>query len=75
MVAPRSINRNAERIIARTRQSWGLSIREITDATLLEMSLVTLRISYYEGTEVSLRAEEFAKQERFKRRKKVMVWL
>lgn len=73
VVAPRSINPNAERIIPEPGNP-GVAIREITDATLLEMSLVT-RGSYSDGTEVSLRAEEFAKQERFKRRKKVMVWL
>ncbi len=72
VVAPRSINPNAEKLIPEPGNP-GVSIREISDATLLEMSLVT-RGTYHAGTEIALRAE-FAKQERLKRRKKVMVWL
>ena len=74
VVAPRSINPNAERIIPEPGNP-SVGIREITDATLLEMSLVT-RGSYSEGTDVSLRAEDLRGQhvtDRLKR--KCMIWL
>ena len=74
VVAPRSINPNAEKIIPEPGNP-GVAIREITDATLLEMSLVT-RGSYTDGTDVSLRAEDLRGQHVTNRlKRKCMIWL
>ncbi len=71
---PRNINPNAERLTPEPGNE-SVSIRDISDAVLVELSVVTRGV-YRDSTEVSVRSEDQARAERLRKlKKKVMIWL
>lgn len=73
VLPPSTINPNPQRFIPEPGNP-SVDIREINDAILLEMSIVTRGV-YKDGTEVAVRSEEQRRQADTHAKRKAMIWL